>query len=312
MLTFSREQVAAALPYAELVDALAGAFGSEFETPTRSHHTVPVPERASATLLLMPAWQAGRALGVKIATVFPDNAARGIASVNASYLLLDAESGLPLAVLDGTELTLRRTACASALASRYLSRSDATTLLMVGTGQLAPHMIRAHASVRDIDTVLVWGRRREAAEAVAANLEELRIEVVDDLEAAVRRADIISCATMASEPLIAGDWLRPGQHVDLVGAFNPRMREADSRALVRSEVYVDTYGGTLTEAGEIVQDLESGAIRRDDLRGELAELARGEATGRVDGNALTLFKSVGCAIEDLAAARLVLDRHGNG
>jgi len=307
---FDDQAVADGLPYDALIDALDAAFCSDGQMPPRTHHVVEVPGRPDATLLLMPAWQPGLALGVKIATVFPDNAERGIASVNATYLLLDAESGLPLATLDGAELTLRRTAAASALASRYLSRDDSATLLMIGTGNLAPHLVAAHATVRPIRRVLVWGRRPEAARALAdgINLPGVTTECVADIGEAMARADVVSAATLSHDPLIPGEKLRAGQHIDLVGAFTPAMREADDKALTTADVYVDTVDGVLAEAGEIVQALASGALLRTDIRADLGQLCRGEHPGRQSADAITLFKSVGCSLEDLAAARLVRDR----
>ena len=307
MLSLDSRAVATALPYAALIDALGVAFAGGFTTPVRAHHSVPVPQHNSATLLLMPAWQDGVALGVKIATVFPDNAKRGLASVHASYLLLDAETDAPLAIMDGTELTLRRTAAASALASRYLSRKDASTLLMVGTGKLAPHLVAAHAAVRPLSRVLVWGRRRAEAERLAAaiRLPQLAVNAVGSLPQSMETADIVCCATLSREPLIQGSWLREGQHLDLVGAFSPEMREADNEALLRSRVFVDTRNGACKEAGEIVQGLAAGVINSSDICGELADLASGNSAGRTADSEITLFKSVGTAIEDLVAARLV-------
>jgi ornithine cyclodeaminase len=256
----------------------------------------------------MPCWQTGKRLGVKIATVYPDNSRHGLSAVHASYFLMDAATGVPLAVLDGTELTHRRTAAASALASKYLSRNDSKTLLMVGTGNLAPHLIAAHATARNIDRVLIWGRREEAARNVAENLslDSCSIKAVTDLQAGVGEADIISCATLSTEPLIKGVWLRKGQHLDLVGAFRPNMREADSEAVAGAEVYVDTYGGALSEAGDILIAIKEGAIKESDIVGELCELVRGACPGRSSDEAITLFKSVGTALEDLAAAELVM------
>ena len=313
MMSVDAKTVAEALPYDQLVDALDAAFAGDTEVPLRAHHSVPVPGGTDGTLLLMPAWSTGRSIGIKIATVFPDNAKLNSPAVFASYLLLSAETGVPVAVLDGTEITVRRTAAASALASRYLSREQASRLLMVGTGNLAPHMVLAHASVRPIDYVIVWGRREEAARDLADRLTEsgLRAEPTDDIESAAADVDIISCATLASDSLIHGEWLRPGQHVDLVGAFTPDMREADDEALRRADVYVDTRAGALKEAGEIVQGLSSGAIGEDQIRGELSELASGAVDGRADDDSITLFKSVGTALEDLAAAELVMKNLGN-
>ena len=250
-------------------------------------------------------------MGVKIATVFPDNAAQGLPAVFASYILMSAETGVPVAVMDGSEITLRRTAAASALASSYLSRVESSRLLMVGTGNLAPHLIAAHATARKITDVSIWGRRQEAAENLAAMLDTstFSVSVSDDLEQAVTQADVISCATLAREPLVLGDWLRPGQHLDLVGAYKPDMREADSEAVRRAEVYVDTRSGALSEAGDILLAIDDGSLRGTDVRGELGELVTGTVAGRTSDDAITLFKSVGTAIEDLAAAELVLRNH---
>jgi ornithine cyclodeaminase len=308
MRVYDADTVARSLPYDQLIDALEEAFTVETAAPLRSHHQIDVPGAAGGTLLLMPAWTSGDSLGVKVVTVYPDNARHGMAAVHASYLLLDANTGAFRGVLDGTELTLRRTACASALASRFLSRKESKTLLMAGTGKLAPHMITAHATVRPISRVLVWGRRKAAAEALADEMNDMSFETVaiDDLERACEDADIISCATLAQDPLIRGAWLRPGQHLDLVGAYTPQMREADIDAILRAQVFVDTVAAATLEAGEIVQAMSSGKFRAADIQAELADLARGKHAGRTSSSAITVFKSVGTALEDLAAARLVV------
>jgi ornithine cyclodeaminase/alanine dehydrogenase-like protein (mu-crystallin family) len=308
MQILDAENVADALPYGALIDALDAAFKEGATTPERSHHRVQVEDAADGTLLLMPCWQPGERLGVKIATVYPDNARLGLPAVHAGYFLMDANSGEPLAVLDGRELTNRRTAAASALASRYLSRRDSKTLLMVGTGNLAPHLIAAHATARHIDRVMVWGRRVEAAKAIVQKVSPAAFaaEAVTDLEAAVGRADIICCATLSSQPLIRGRWLVPGQHLDLVGAFRADMREADGDAVARAQVYVDTFGGALSEAGDIIQAVAENMIGKTDIVADLTALARGECGGRSSDEAITLFKSVGTALEDLAAAELVM------
>jgi len=306
------DTVADCLPYGQLIDALDRAFGAGAQVPVRAHHAIEAEGRSTATLLMMPAWRDGGCIGVKIATVFPDNAKRGLGAVHASYFLMDGLTGEPLAVLDGSELTLRRTACASALASRYLSRSDARTLLMVGTGRLAPHLVRAHATVRDLERVIVWGRRDAAAHELVGSMQPFGAElrVASDLEEAVRAADIVCCATLASQPLIRGAWLRPGQHLDLVGAFTPTMREADGDAVRRSRTAVDTYAGAFREAGDILLAIDEGLIDRQHVQAELSELVLGDKTLRRTAADITLFKSVGTALEDLAAAELVVANSG--
>ena len=256
----------------------------------------------------MPAWDRA-ALGIKIVTVFPDNARRGLPAVCASYLMLDAATGEPRALLDGSELTLRRTAAASALASRYLSSPDAARLLMVGTGKLASHLIESHALVRPITEVRIWGRRTARALELSACLNErgLKVQVSEDLEESVRWADIVSCATLSQQPLVKGAWLRPGQHLDLVGAFTPQMCETDDVAIARGALYVDTRAGAMSESGEIIGALERGVIQPSAIRAEFSDL-RGGSFARQRPEDITIFKSVGTALEDLVAAKLVLDR----
>jgi alanine dehydrogenase len=313
MRVVGADEIHRLLDYPSLIEALREAFRTGCEVPPRHHHAIAPPSAggATGTLLLMPAWQSGGALGVKIVTVFPDNALRSLPAVYGTYALLDAVTGMPKAILDGTALTLRRTACASALAADYLARPDATVHLMVGTGALAPHLCAAHAAIRPIGRTLIWGRDAAKATALADRLRrEGRVaEPVADLASAVAQADIVTCATLAREPLIRGEWLRSGAHVDLVGGFTPEMREADDTAISRCSVYIDG-DGALHEAGDIVQPLRSGMLSRENIVGDLFALTRGECPARSDAEQLTLFKSVGTALEDLAAAELVVSRVG--
>jgi ornithine cyclodeaminase len=297
---YSSDEVHAALPWVPLAQALAAAFVAGAQMPLRHVHALSDQDR----LLLMPAWDA-RIVLLKLVTVLPQ-AAR---TVMAPVLVVDRTRGTPLAVLDGEALTLRRTAATSALAARHLARADAHTLLLVGSGRLAGWMARAHAALRPaLQRVQVWGRRPEAAAALTRTLahEGLPAEAVHDLEAATRSACIICCATTSTEPLVQGAWLSPGTHLDLVGGFTPHMREVDDAAVARARIMVDTYAGALAEAGDLVQPLARGVIGRGHIAGELAEVLRGQVRGRAEAGEITLFKSVGTAIEDLAAAQLVM------
>ncbi len=307
MRTFGPEETKAALDWQPLQEALREMFHDGCEMPPRHHHTVPVPDEPDATLLLMPAWTSGGFLGVKVLNVFPGNAKRGLASITASYVLMSGSTGEMLALIDGGELTARRTAAASALAASYLARPDAEHLLMVGTGRLAPNLIGAHASVRPLRTVSVWGRQVEKAKdlADALDLAGAEVHVVTDLAAAVGKADIVSCATLASDPLIRGSWLQPGTHLDLVGGFTPAMREADDEAVRRASVFVDTFAGACEEAGDIVQPMRAGVLDQQSIESDLFGLVRGQHAGRESPQEITVFKSVGAALEDLAAAILV-------
>jgi ornithine cyclodeaminase/alanine dehydrogenase-like protein (mu-crystallin family) len=218
-------------------------------------------------------------------------------------LLLDGVTGEPQALIDGPRLTQWRTACASALAASYLAREDASKLLVVGAGALSPFLARAHSAVRPIRQIKIWNRTQANAEKVAAGLraEGFPAETAGDLDAALGEADIVSSATISTTPLVKGAMLKPGAHVDLVGGFTPMMRESDDEAIRSARVYVDTRAGATKEAGDIVQPLASGVLSKDAIVADLHELARGEKKGRESADEITLFKSVGAALEDLAA-----------
>jgi len=297
------DDIDAALDFPALIDALDDAFRAGCGAPERHHHEVP----NDGTHLLMPAWGEGL-LGVKIVNVFPGNGALGKAAVQGVYVLQDGRTGETLAVLDGTRLTVWRTAAASALAAKRLARTNARKLTLVGAGALAPFLARAHASVRALDEIVVWNHRPAGAQRLATILsaEGFRARAEENLQAAVEGADIVSACTLSQAPLILGAWLRPGQHVDLVGAFNMKMREADDLALTRSRIFIDTPAA-LSEGGDVAQAIASGALARSAVVADLAALARG-APGRGGDQEITLFKSVGASVEDLAAAALVWRR----
>lgn len=298
------------LPYLNLVDAIDAAFKGGFTVPVRAHHNIDVKDGQDATLLLMPAWSDDGFLGVKTVIVAPDNALKSLPAVQATYQLFDRETGQPLALMDGPELTARRTAAASAVATRYLAPENASKLLMVGSGVLAQHLPQAHASVREISEVRVWGRNTSNAQTCVNDLNKagLNASVADDLAESAHWADIISAGTLSKEPLIKGDWLRPGQHIDLVGAFRPDMREADDAVLLRSKIYCDTRAGATKEAGDLCDPLARGVISDSDVLGDLFDLASGKVGVDRKPEDITLFKSAGTAIEDLAAAMLAYKR----
>ncbi len=298
------------LDYPSLVDALAAGFAADWTVPVRHHYSIPIRGEPDQTLLLMPAWEAGQAIGMKLATITPGNGPRGLPAVNAVYLLVDGPTGQPRALIEGATLTVRRTAAASALAARYLARGDATRMLMVGAGALSQPLIEAHRSQRPIERVQLWARDAAKRDAKAKELAALGlpVEPVADLEQSARDADLISCATLSTGPLIRGAWLKPGAHLDLVGAFTPEMRESDDAAVSRASLFCDTRAGALKEGGDLVIPLKAGLITEQAIKAELADLARGRHKGRVSADEVTLFKSVGTAIEDFAAARLAMQR----
>jgi ornithine cyclodeaminase/alanine dehydrogenase-like protein (mu-crystallin family) len=302
MRVISAQEVAGALTWPALIERLATTFREGVEAPPRHHHAMHRPD-GEATMLLMPAWEKAGYIGMKMVNVFPQNANAGLPAISGLYILCEGQHGTPLACLDGSALTSRRTAAASALAARELARQNADSLLVVGTGKLAPMLVEAHAAVRPIRTVRIWGRTPDKATALAEQFRDrFDCQAVTDLETAVPEADIISCATLSTEPLVRGEWLQPGSHLDLVGAFRPSMRETDSLCLARGDVFVDTYAGAMGEAGDILQAIDEGAFSKEDLRAELAELLRNEKPVRTSDEAITVFKSVGASLEDLAAA----------
>ncbi|OSQ38017.1 ornithine cyclodeaminase family protein [Thalassospira mesophila] len=303
------EDIDRSVPPRDMVEALRRWFAKGCETPLRSHFNMERTGEDDATLLIMPSWEKDGAAGVKVAAVVPGNSARNLPAVSGIYILLDGVTGQPAAVLDGTRLTTRRTAAASALAADYLARKDASHLVMVGTGAMAPNLIAAHASVRPIKKVTIWNRRPEKAVTLAREVELLGFEAsgTDDLEAACKTADIISCATLSTEPLVRGAWLPGGVHVDLVGAFKPTMRETDDDVMKKCRVYVDSFDGASAEGGDVVQAIQSGAISKNDIIGDLFDLTRGTVKGRQSDDECTVFKSVGHALEDFAAAVSVVE-----
>lgn len=309
MRIVSAEDVHRRLDYRALTDRLEEAFRAGCHAPLRHHHAIETPDGAGGTLLLMPAWRTGRHIGVKQVTIFPDNSTRDLPAVMGVYFLLDATDGTPLAVIDGMALTVRRTAAASALAARFLARADSNRLLMVGAGALAPHLIAAHAGGRPIELVEIWNRNFDKAARLAERLADApyRVQATADLEKAARAADIISCATLTTTPLIRGAWLKPGCHLDLVGAYMPSMRESDDEAVRKASLYVDTREGAPVEGGDIADPIRRGIISADDIRADLPALCRGERPGRENEREITLFKSVGHALEDLAAAEMIIE-----
>ena len=297
------------LPFPALIDSLEQMFIEGCEVPLRHNHKIAGATPAEdGILLLMPAWQPGKRIGVKTVSIFPGNQAKGLPGLHSVFILYDASTGAPLAVLDGDTITSRRTVAASALAARSLSRQDARRLLVVGAGRVASLLPDAYRCVRAIETVHVWDIRPEAAVAM---VERLRAQGIDahhapDLEQGVRAADIITCATLSTAPLILGDWLQPGAHLDLIGGFTPTMRESDDVCFARGTVFVDTQEA-LMKAGDILDPIASGVWQASELAATLEDLCRGQHAGRTSADEITVYKAVGTALEDLAAASLAYD-----
>lgn len=309
MLILNSSETARALSRSALVNALRKAFREGCDAPLRHHHSIKVPNEANASLLIMPAWQSGKYLGIKNVMVVPENKRRGKPAVAASYLLYSALSGELLALIDGEELTNRRTAAASALASSYLSREDSSHLLVIGAGGLAPHLVEAHCNVRPIRKVSIWARDIEKSRALAASIsiEGVRINAIEELHTGCSHADIISSATLSEAPLILAKNVVAGTHIDLVGAFTPNMRESDDELIRTSTLFADTFEGALVEGGDYVQPLEASIIAPNDIVADLYSLTKQQHLGRRYNQEITVFKSTGTALEDLAAGILAFE-----
>lgn len=289
-----------------LVEPLRAAFLGDATVPPRHHYDIG-SNPGDVTMLVMPAWRAGDTAGIKIANVVPGNAAKGVPSVNAQYLLISAQTGEFLAALDGRALTLLRTAAVSALAAKLLAPPDPQTLLLVGTGALIPYLAQGHTAVRSYATINVWGRDKVKASATVDRLERrgLRASVVDSIESAVRSADVISCATMSDTPLVLGKWLKPRTHLDLVGGYRPTMREADDDCVRDAFVATDTLTA-LEESGDLRSPLRSGVLDAARVV-PLSRLVRDSTLHHPASS--TVFKSVGTALADLAAAQTIVERY---
>lgn len=299
MLQLDKAEIAARLPWPALIEAIRAIFVTGCQAPLRHAH--PLPE--AGTLLLMPASNATHS-GVKIVHVSPGNGARALPAVHAAYLLSDAVTGQPLALLDGGELTDRRTAATSVLAARFLARPDSRRLLLLGSGRVAAALAEAYAASFPLTEIAIWSPRAAHAEALARRLLAHGIPARAAPRPEPAGFDIIAAATLSAQPLVRGAELSPGTHLDLVGAYRADLREVDGPALARALVVVDTRAGGLSEAGDVVQAIAEGHITAGDVAAELADLCRGRHPGRTSPEQVTLFKSVGWAGEDLAAAIL--------
>ncbi len=311
MQTFDAAATAAGLDFPALIAALRQAHVQGATVPLRHTHTLGNPAAGGGTVLLMPAWREGGRFGLKTVTIFPANGARGLPGLHAVYTLFDAGTGVPLAQLDGNEITARRTAAVAALAATFLARPDAQRLLVLGCGRVARLLPAALRAVRPIAEVMVWNHRPEGARHLAAELQAqgLAAQAVEALAPALAHADIVSAATLSTTALLHGRELAPGTHVDLIGSFTPAMREADANCFARSRVYVDTEEA-LAKSGDLLAARAEGGFDDARLQGTLAQLCRGERAGRGSAGEITLFKAVGSALADLAAAELVWDaRH---
>lgn len=303
--------VARLMPMAACIDLMSDALGAlargEALLPLRTVLRLPGGRSAFAA---MPA-VLGSSIGAKIITVFPGNEGTPYDSHIGVVLYFDNEHGRLLAIIDASSVTAIRTAAVSGLATRLLAREDASELAILGTGTQAMTHLDAMRCVRHFTSVRVWSRSRENGERfarAAAARFGIEVQVAASAEHAVRRAQVICTTTAAREPVVNGEWLWPGAHINAVGSSIPSARELDTEAMVKSRLYVDRRESVLAEAGDFLIPREEGAIDNDHIVGELGELVLGRIPGRTSPNEITLFKSLGLAIEDVASARLIYER----
>lgn len=310
MQFFDKIAVQQALPYPILIDAIASGLQDPIESPARSHYE---PNHDESTVLMMPAWKPQKRMGVKLVSVWPGNSAIGQPAVSAVYILISCLTGNPIGVLDGTELTLRRTAAAAALGARMLARKNSQTLLIVGTGALSVPMVQSHTSAMPFSRILIWGRNVDKAQSIVERLALLGIqaEAATDLQSTLSIADVVAVATTATEPFIRSAWVQPGTHVGLIGAFNASMSEAEPALIARAQVFADHREAVLEKGGEVLHAIQQGLMAPSDIIADLVELTLKPDVGwRTGDQAITVFKSVGFASLDLIAAELVFDAKG--
>lgn len=308
MKIFDSKATAERLPYDALIPALRKMFIVGCTVPRRHNHTISERSDGSDTLLVMPAWQEGRYLGIKHVTIFPDNSKIGMPGLYSTYTLFNASNGQPLSFIDGDQITVRRTAAASALAATYLAREDASKIAIVGAGNVASALAPAYAAIRPIRRVTVWDKFPEKANALAIKLRQDGFDAssTSNLRSAVEDADIVSCATLSRAPLVLRKWLKPGVHLDLIGSFQPDMRESDDETFTDTSIFVDTTEA-LEKSGDLLSPIRQGLLDPANVLATLEGLCRMQHPGRRSKEEITVYKAVGTASEDLAAALLVYE-----
>jgi len=308
----SREEVCRALPMREAIEAMKSAFAQlstgQADVPLRVALQV---ERHDGVALFMPAYlAAGDQMAVKIVSVFNDNPAKGLPLIHALVVVVDATTGEPVAVMDGTYLTALRTGAASGAATDLLARQDARTAAIFGAGVQGRTQLEAVCAVRPIQEAWVYDVSPERAAAYAAEMGQrlsLPVKVAGTPAEAVRRADVICTATTSSSPVFDDAGVRPGTHINAVGAYTPQMQEIPAETVLRAKVVIDHREASLAEAGDLLIPLRQGLMTGDHVYAELGEIAAGLKPGRASSEEITLFKSVGVAVQDVAAAGAVLE-----
>lgn len=310
MFHFNAQTIEALFSYKEFIPLLGEYFTKDIKSPARPHYPIENNHGDPNMLLLMPAWQVDNFIGIKIITVFKDNGTKGLNTINGTYLLIDGKTGQPISTFDATSITSKRTAATSALAASYLAKPESKTHTMLGTGQLCNELILAYTSIFPIEKINIWGRNLGKATTKVEQLKSLNIhaKVVEDKPKILADSDIISAATYSKTPIVEGEFISPGTHVDLVGSYLPDYREADDEVIKKARLFIDT-SAALHETGDLIIPINQGVIEESDISGTLIELCKGQIPGRKDKREITFFKSVGYALEDLAIAIYLYKKH---
>lgn len=310
MLHFDNHNIESLFSYKEFIPILRDSFTKKISSPPRPHYPIKNDDGDPNMLLLMPAWQVGNFIGIKIITVFKENALRGLNTINGTYLLLNGETGIPISTFDAATITSKRTAATSALAASYLGRSDSKTYTVLGTGQLCKELVLAYSSHFKLEHINIWGRNPAKAATRVDQLKTFRINatVAKDRTEILSESDIISAATYSKTPIVHGKYIKAGTHIDLIGSYLPDYREGDDDLISKSSLFIDTKAA-LKESGDLIMPINQGIIKPSDIQGTLIELCKGEDPGRLDKSEITFFKSVGYALEDLAIAIYLYQKH---
>ena len=311
MLMLDAQKLLGCMPFAALVDELAAMHRESIGLVDEMMMESIGGDGNVDHFFIRSGWQPDKAVGAKVITIFPrNNKTREYPSIQAVYVLFDGKNGNPQACLDGTALTWLKTAADSALGSKLLSRPDSENLLMIGAGQMAPHLVSAHLAVRpSIRRVRVWNRTADKAEQLCTALRpqfpQIEFDTITEVENGVREADLVCSAIGRKEPIVEGAWLKPGTHVDLIGAYTPDMREADDEVLRRGSLFVDARETTIAHIGELMIPLAAGVIEETDVLASLSDLCQQRHGGRHSNEEITVFKNGGGGHLDLMCARIL-------
>jgi ornithine cyclodeaminase/alanine dehydrogenase-like protein (mu-crystallin family) len=304
MVNLSAETLGKHKKYIKIITEIKNSYKKSFKVPPRVIHEIK-NKINPGNLFIMPAWERDEYIGVKVSTSFPSNTKINKPSIHGRYILFSSKTGFVLSVIDGAELTAIRTVASAALATSILSKKNASSMLIVGTGKLAAKIPFFYGSVRNIKIYYVWGRNFSKAKELCRNFKKNKINAipVKNIKEVSKKVDIISCVTPSKKSLVFGSYVSKGCHIDLVGAFNISMRESDDNLIKKGKVFFDNKEGGFKEAGDILIPLKKKLISKKHIKGDFYDLIQGKIKGRTSNDQVTIYKSVGDALQDYSVAR---------